>query len=128
MNYNTEQERQRNLSLRLVETAKSTRSQQEHENCECVTRNAAGYVIRCRSCNEAFTDLDFSGILHTEEDQYEPIERTNEIQGAPCDRCGSVETSFVDDKLTCLHCDPVKHVYDFEFGEAKQHQAGPNWD
>jgi len=127
MHYNTEADRQRALSLRLVESAKSDRSQREHENCMRVTRNAAGLIIHCYSCEEAHADLTFSGMIHTEEDQFEPIERTNETQGAPCDRCGSVETSFVDDHMTCLKCDAVKHVYDFEFGEAKLH-FGPKWD
>ena len=123
-----EHERQLRLSARMHSASVQAAFAKEHAECERKTFNSLGVMIYCTSCAADHAELFFSGVLHTEEDQFEPLERTNETQGAPCDVCGSIETTFIDDKLTCLSCDPVKHVYDFEFGEARKHVAGPNWD
>ena len=110
---NTETEYQLRLG-RLLQLTKEQNFARQHQNCLAKTFDQNNRLVKCISCSQDEADA------FELEDDLQNERFTDELQINICKICNSNEVGPLNEADICGNCTADAHVYDFEFGEAKE--------
>ena len=98
----------------LLQLTKEQTFARRHQNCPAKTFDQDNKLIKCISCSQDTEDA------FELEDDLQSERLTDELQVNICKVCNSNEVGPLNEADICGNCVAEAHVYDFEFGEARE--------